>query len=231
MDLVPLEILHQIASCDMQSYRALLTVPVFARSVSCTHTQYKCYEKTIDYMIRFGYHVRIDASGILWCLNNELHRADGPAMDTLRGNKFWYRYGVKHRNSSKNGMDDPAITWSNGNREWWYHGRRHRIGAPAIIYIYGHKEWWYHGRRHRIGAPAIIDTDGHKEWYLNGELHSQNDKPAVEHASGDKEWYCHGRRHRAGNKPAMEFADGAKVYYCHGKEYVPDTWNWQDDDN
>jgi hypothetical protein len=197
MTSIPLEILHKIAYYGIWSYRALLAIPIFARSVG-RHPEYKCYEKTIDYMVRFGCQARINTFGICWFLGHELHRIDGPAISLLTGVEVWYRYGERHRDSSKHVMDDPALTWMNGDREWWYRGRRHRDGAPAII-----------------------NVDGRKEWYLNGELHSQDDQPAIERASGDKEWYCNGRRHRAGNKPAMEFADGNKAYYYDGKKFDP----------
>jgi hypothetical protein len=198
MSLIPLEILHKIASYNVESYRALLAIPAFARSVGREYPVYGHYEKIVDYMIRFGYRVKISESEISWYLNGRLHRIDGPAVVTVTGTKIWYQHGVKHRSFGGIDMYFPTVKYSNGNREWWYRGQRHRDGSPAII-----------------------NADGHKEWYLYGELHSQDDRPAIKRTSGDKEWYCHGRRHRSGNKPAMVFADGTKAYYYDGKKFDP----------
>jgi hypothetical protein len=47
---------------------------------------------------------------------NIRHRIDGPAVETVRGTKFWYVDDKLHR------LDGPAMIWANGDREWWVDG-------------------------------------------------------------------------------------------------------------
>ena len=41
-----------------------------------------------------------------WCLNDKLHREDGPAMRVANGDKFWYLNDKLHRE------DGPAIEYA-----------------------------------------------------------------------------------------------------------------------
>jgi hypothetical protein len=60
------------------------------------------------------YTVKVYASGSkFWCLNDKLHREDGPA--------------VEH---------------ADGYKSWWLKGKRHREDGPAVEYAYGSKEWY-----------------------------------------------------------------------------------------
>ena len=86
MDL-PLEILHVIAGCDVATYRSMLCLPNFARSLSVNNR--------VDFMISFGYSVNIKQSAIKWYLNDKLHRVDGPAVEYADGVKKWYLNGVR----------------------------------------------------------------------------------------------------------------------------------------
>ena len=46
----------------------------------------------------------------------ELHRLDGPAIESINGTKCWYINGLKHRE------DGPAIEWDNGDKSWFLNG-------------------------------------------------------------------------------------------------------------
>jgi hypothetical protein len=71
MDTLPVELLHIIASHDRASYQALLSVPLFARSLTPGII--------VDYKIAFGYNVRIKYEEenscvcIIWTLDDKFH--------------------------------------------------------------------------------------------------------------------------------------------------------------
>lgn len=47
----------------------------------------------------------------------KLHRLDGPAVESVYGNKSWYREGLLHRE------DGPAVEYFDGYKEYWYQGQ------------------------------------------------------------------------------------------------------------
>ena len=155
LPILPIELLHVIASFDQGAYRALLSVPFFARSLNPGIRT--------DYMIAFGYSVNITKNSIQWVLNGELHREHGPAVEYSKGSKHWYRNGIRHRDNA------PAIEWFNGDKNWYRNGRCHREDGPAIEDADGSKEWFRNGKYHREDGPAIEWADGTKYWYLNGK--------------------------------------------------------------
>jgi len=53
-----------------------------------------------------------------WCLNDLLHREDGPAVEYANGDKVWYINGQCHRE------DGPAIEWAYGGKEWHINGEK-----------------------------------------------------------------------------------------------------------
>jgi hypothetical protein len=107
---LPLEMLGILASTDVAVYRALLALPLFARSLSPG--------KVVDFMIAFGYTVEITADYIKWYLNGEKHRVDEPAIEWNDGSKEWWLYGNRHR------MDGPSVVWMTGIKEWWRFGKK-----------------------------------------------------------------------------------------------------------
>jgi hypothetical protein len=141
---MPLEMLDLIAAVDVKAYRAMLAVPLFARSLSAG--------KVVDFMIAFGYSVRITKYHILWYLNGYFHRVDGPAIEYANGDKEWYLNGKRHRQARRSGLDP------NGGEP---------VG-PAEELVYGYKAWYLNGERHRVDGPAVEYESGHKEWWLNG---------------------------------------------------------------
>jgi hypothetical protein len=68
----------------------------------------------IEYKVRV--HLNGDRS---WCLNGNLHREDGPAIEKISGTKFWYLNGKLHRE------DGPAIEYYEGNKRWYLKGIRY----------------------------------------------------------------------------------------------------------
>jgi len=56
--------------------------------------------------------------GHKWCRrNDDLHRADGPAIEYEDGDKSWFLNGLRHR------ADGPACEYASGNKSWWLHGK------------------------------------------------------------------------------------------------------------
>ena len=51
-------------------------------------------------------------------LNGDLHREDGPSIETANGTKLWYINGKLHRE------DGPAIEEADGDNEYWLNGVR-----------------------------------------------------------------------------------------------------------
>ena len=68
------------------------------------------------------YYVEVDAFGTTrWYKDakcNILHRENGPAVEYMSGNKFWYQDGELHR------TDGPATEYSDGNKAWYINGVR-----------------------------------------------------------------------------------------------------------
>jgi|TARA_R110000851_G_scaffold169814_1_gene316109 hypothetical protein len=63
-----------------------------------------------------------------------------PKMEIDRlGNKFWRLPNIiKHR------TDGPAIEWVDGDKWWFLNGEQHRIDGPAIECMDGSTQWWLH---------------------------------------------------------------------------------------
>jgi hypothetical protein len=53
-----------------------------------------------------------------WCINDKLHREDGPAIEHTNGDKYWFINGKYHRE------DGPAFESPNGNKYWYINGER-----------------------------------------------------------------------------------------------------------
>jgi len=50
--------------------------------------------------------------------NRELHRIDGPAIETTNGTKYWYQNGRLHR------IEGPAIEYKDGIIHWYLAGKQ-----------------------------------------------------------------------------------------------------------
>jgi hypothetical protein len=60
------------------------------------------------------YTVKVYDNGTkFWCLNDKLHREDGPAIEWYDGTKYWFLNGKRHRE------DGPAIEGASGSKFWY----------------------------------------------------------------------------------------------------------------
>ena len=49
-------------------------------------------------------------------MNGKLHRTDGPAIESVNGDKYWYKNDKLHR------ADGPAIELADGDKYWYLNG-------------------------------------------------------------------------------------------------------------
>lgn len=61
---------------------------------------------------------RIISTSIKHYVNGQLHRDDGPAVESANGSKEWWKNGKRSR------IDGPAVELANGTKEWWVAGQR-----------------------------------------------------------------------------------------------------------
>jgi hypothetical protein len=78
----------------------------------------------------------------------QLHREDGPALETTHGSKYWYNYNKLHR------LNGPAIELVRGSQLWWVNGQRHRTDGPAIETSCGIIEWWY--KNNKVSKSEVV---------------------------------------------------------------------------
>jgi len=98
---------------------------------------------------------------------------------TKNGHKYWYDSdGELHRE------DGPAMETIDGTKAWCFHGQFHRKNGPAIEFSDGHIQWLVHGKLHREDGPAAEWPDRCKMWSLNDKAHRE-DGPALELGNGD----------------------------------------------
>lgn len=55
---------------------------------------------------------------IIWCLNGEFHRDDGPSLIYPFGSEYWHRNGKLHRDNG------PAVILADGTEFWWVDGQK-----------------------------------------------------------------------------------------------------------
>ena len=75
-----------------------------------------------------------DASGLL-------HKDDGPAVITDKGDKFYYKHGLINRSNG------PAIIMVDGTKIYCKNNLPHRIDGAAKIFPNGEREYWINGFR------------------------------------------------------------------------------------
>jgi len=78
-----------------------------------------------------------------WWKNGELHRLDGPALESICGTKEWYQNGLRHR------LDGPAIEYASGSKFWFQYDKLHREDGPAVIHFDDSKEFWLNDRLYK----------------------------------------------------------------------------------
>jgi hypothetical protein len=154
--MLPTELLHVIAGNDMETYRSMLALPPFARSLNPG--------TVTDFMISFGFGIEITREYIKWTHDGVEHRNDGPAVVFPGGTRYWYQRGELHR------VGGPAVEFRAGTQWWYQHGKFHRVGGPAEIHPDGTQRWYQHGKLHRDDGPAVIHSSGRQCWYQHGKL-------------------------------------------------------------
>jgi hypothetical protein len=153
--MLPVELLHVIAGIDVETYRSMLALPPFARSLD---------PGTItDFMISFGFGIEVTCECITWTRNGVAHRNDGPAVIYSDGRQFWYQHGKLHRDG------DPAAIYPDGRQSWYQHGKPHRNDGPAQICSDGIQMWYFYGELHRDDGAAVIYPNGERYWYMHGK--------------------------------------------------------------
>lgn len=95
------DVLHRIAAESPQSYRAMLSLPPFARSLDPGIIA--------DYKIHFGHSIEVTRYDIRWSYHGKTHRLDGPAFENTNGTKFWYQHGILHHITGY--TDEHTNTW------------------------------------------------------------------------------------------------------------------------
>lgn len=95
-------------------------------------------------------------------VDGQLHREDGPAIECVNGDKYWFQNGLLHR------VDRPAIEKTNGTKKWYKNGQLHREDDPACEYANGDKLWYVDGKLDRSFGPAIEYGNGKFEYWRNG---------------------------------------------------------------
>ena len=67
----------------------------------------------------------VDSAGDkIWRLpSGRWHREDGPAVELVNGDNYWYLHDSLHR------TDGSAIEEADGDKEWWLYGERLSFSA------------------------------------------------------------------------------------------------------
>jgi hypothetical protein len=77
---------------------------------------------------------KYDNGDKVWCLNNNYHREDGPAIEWSNGDKYWYINGKRHRE------DGPAAEYYNGDKEFYLNNKR--ISQEQFLQLMKLKAFW-----------------------------------------------------------------------------------------
>ncbi len=136
------------------------------------------------------YYVNVNINGTFWYNDAEMkiwHRDDGPAVERVNGDKFWYIDGKLHREHG------PAVEWADGDIEWYNNNQLHREDGPAIERGSGCKLWYKNGQRHRLDGPAVEYPDGRKFWLIDGKRHRE-DGPAFEWHNVDVQYWLNDKK-------------------------------------
>src|ERR1700691_2444848 len=119
---------------------------------------------------------------IVYYLNGELHREDGPAVIWKDGRFKYFLNGKIHRE------DGPAAIHLNGIIEYCINGKLHREDGPAFTWPDVSLEYWLNGKLHREEGPAIIWDDGREEWFLNDNNITKEVKDWIKENNIPKVW-------------------------------------------
>lgn len=175
MDILPLELIQEIAEYDPDVYWILIFVIKAFGYYTCNPN------------IRKQFQTRFGMSHVKWSFNLEeykmfgkLHRTSGPAYiapDICR----YYQHGKPTR------LDGPAVICSNGTQIYYLDGKIHRVDGPAYI-SQSKIEYKQFDQFHRVDGPAIINTNC-IEYFIDGKRPIINDVGTIQfnHSSVSKD--------------------------------------------
>ncbi len=91
------------------------------------------------------YYVVTEGDWTMWFKDAEmkiLHRDNGPAWESVNGDKHWYVDGKQHRDGG------PAVVLADDGGEIWYkYDLRHREDGPAVEGPNGGGQYWLNDKR------------------------------------------------------------------------------------
>jgi hypothetical protein len=70
----------------------------------------------IEYILK-GYTISVDEDWVIWQLDGQFHRTDGPAIIFANGDQHWYLNHQRHR------TDGPAVIYASGAQHWYLNGQ------------------------------------------------------------------------------------------------------------
>lgn len=217
LDLLPAELLDQIAAADRAVYWPLAVgYPRFARSLTPG--------RRVDFAISFGHDVHVVGDNgvcyLRWTLNDTAHRTDGPAIEFEDGDYQWYNMGdvsgsqdspaskingiIKWRNKSGALTRDngPAIQCQHCGSEVWFNNRGcTRDSKPAVIINKQTPECDHEGICNEIEYLVcdsefdVLEWDYVRMWVSNDKLHREDGPALTYHQAGDtrhNDYYKHG---------------------------------------
>jgi hypothetical protein len=233
--MLPVELLHVIAGVDMETYRLMLALPPFARSLDPGIIA--------DFMISFGFGIKITCKYIKWTRDGIAHRNDGPAMTFSDGGEYWCQHGKFHRDGG------PAVTYSDGRQFWYWRGESirpkklifylYRIMLPVdLLHVIAGVDMETY--RSMLSLPSfarslnpnvITDfmisfgfgieiTRNCITWTRDGVPH-RTGGPAIIYPNRRQSWYRRGIIHRD-DGPAMICSDGGQWWCQHGEFHRDD---------
>jgi antitoxin component YwqK of YwqJK toxin-antitoxin module len=188
----PFDVLGVIARTSINAYRALLSLPRFARaSLSSDHQyRYRAYYlvheiKDNGFMVYHEWYIPSFPKHITQFIKI-LHRSDGPAYYGYykNGKPFferWMYFGLAHSIVSNNGELLPSyISWHENGKlkcvQWYSYNQLHRLNEPATIDYDTNGEicrrkWYFNGQYHRMDGPAVLyETNSRlNEYWLYGK--------------------------------------------------------------
>ncbi len=150
---IVLKVARYLPYAEVQEYLTLLKIPQdlqikVKKEIYCSRLRVQRGEKRIEYLVDGLHHCEsgpavLHSNGTKeWHKHGKPHRIGGPAIETVRGSKYWYVDGVLHN------PDGPAEIDSAGTRFWYIRGKRHRIGNPAVVFKNHTAEYWVNGVLH-----------------------------------------------------------------------------------
>jgi len=99
----------------------------------------------------------------------KLGYVDRISQDQWRiGNRYYNDQSQLHR------LDGPAVETATGSKSWWQNHKLHRLDGPAIERADGDMEWWQNHKLHRLDGPAVERANGRQYWFIDDQEYTQS---------------------------------------------------------